>query len=217
MTENDVTILSVIDLTQLSRCAIQQLDRSVLDEEYCLAIFPIYSSMSNQLSIFRPIYLALDSRVLFEVWFVLLRAFAVPDLFGLETATDQLLEVREADTTFQGQLFRVEKTIQVRVTEAKIRKATPLPDSHERHGKEARDPLLGNYVAEVILDGEVRARTTTQTDTKNPFWREFTQFTELPAAMPYLSVLLKRVEGNLDSLSHQLQASLGLPKTGNLT
>lgn len=216
MTENDVTILSVIDLTQLSRCAVQQLDRSVLDEEYCIAIFPIYSSSSHQLSIFRPVYLALDSRVLFEVWFVLLRAFAVPDLYGLYPSLDEVVEVRDMNTEFEGQLFRVEKTIHMRVTEAKIRKATPLPDSHERHGKE-RDPLVGNYVAEVILDGEVRARTTTQTDTKNPFWREFTQFTELPAAMPYLSVLLKRVEGNMDSLSHQLQASLGLSKTGNLT
>ena len=217
MTENDVTILSIIDLTQLSRCAIQQLDRSVLDEEYCLAIFPIYSSMSNQLSIFRPIYLALDSRVLFEVWFVLLRAFAVPDLFGLEAATDQLVEIRESNANLDGQLFRVEKTVQVRVTEAKIRKATPLPESHDRHGKEPKDPLVGNYVAELILDGEVRARTATQTDTKNPFWHEITQFTELPAGMPYLTVLLKRVEGNLDSLSHQLQATLGLPKTGSLT
>jgi hypothetical protein len=216
MTENDVTILSVIDLTQLSRCAVQQLDRSVLDEEYCIAIFPIYSSTSKQLSIFRPVYLALDSRVLFEVWFVLLGAFAVPDLYGLEKATDQVVEVHDLDTDFGGQLFRVEKTIQVRVTEAKIRKATHFPENHDRHGKE-RDPLVGNYVAEVILDGEVRSRTTTQTDTKNPFWREFTQFTELPAAMPYLSVLLKRVEGNMESLSHQLQASLGLPKTGNLT
>ncbi|KAI6092167.1 Rho GTPase activation protein [Hypoxylon rubiginosum] len=215
MTENDVAVLSIIELSQLSRCAIQQLDRSVLEEEFCIAIFPIYSSTSKQLSIFRPVYLALDSRVLFEVWFVLLRAFAVPDLYGLEASTDQVTEVREFDKEFDGQVFRLEKTIQIRVTEAKIRKPIPPPDHHDRHRD--RDPLSGNYLAEVILDGEVRSRTTTQTDTKNPFWREFTQFTELPTTLPYLSVILKRVEGNLDSFSHQLQASLGLQKTGNLT
>ncbi|KAI1762166.1 Rho GTPase activation protein [Hypoxylon sp. FL1150] len=214
MTENDVAVLSIIELSQLSRCAIQQLDRSVLEEEFCIAIFPIYSSSSKQLSIFRPIYLALDSRVLFEVWFVLLRAFAVPDLYGLEAATDQVTEVREFDKEFDGQIFRLEKTIQIRVTEAKIRKPIPLPD---HHGHRDRDPLSGNYLAEVILDGEVRSRTTTQTDTTNPFWREFAQFTELPTTLPYLSVILKRVEGNLESFSHQLQASFGLQKTGNLT
>ena len=40
LTENDITLLSAIQLAQLSRCAIQRLDRSVLDEEYCIAIFP---------------------------------------------------------------------------------------------------------------------------------------------------------------------------------
>ncbi|KAI1389541.1 Rho GTPase activation protein [Hypoxylon trugodes] len=216
MTENDVAVLSIIELSQLSRCAIQQLDRSVLDEEYCIAIFPLYSTSSKQLSIFRPVYLALDSRVLFEVWFVLLRAFAVPDLYGLEGATDQVTEIREFDKEFDGQLFRLEKTIHLRVTEAKIRKTAMPSDLHERHSKE-RDPLNGNYLAEVILDGEVRSRTTTQTDTKNPFWRESTQFTELPTALPELVVILKRVDGNIENLSHQLQASLGLPKTSNLT
>ncbi|EAQ84684.1 hypothetical protein CHGG_08698 [Chaetomium globosum CBS 148.51] len=67
MTENDVTVLSVIELSQLARSAIQQLNKSVLDEDYCLAIFPSYSSTSTQLSIFRPVYIALETRVLFEI------------------------------------------------------------------------------------------------------------------------------------------------------
>ncbi|KAI1876232.1 uncharacterized protein JN550_001728 [Neoarthrinium moseri] len=217
MSENDVTVLSIIELSQLSRCAIQQLDKSVLDEDYCIAIFPTYSSTSRQLSIFRPVYIALDSRVLFEVWFVLLRAFAVPDLYGIESATEQAVEVTNYDKEFEGQMFRLEKTIQVRVTEAKLRRLDQRFEQHDKHHKNERDPLIGNYLAEVILDGEVRARTTTQTDTNKPFWREAAQFTELSTSLPYLSVVLKRVDGNLDSFSHQLQASLGLSKTGNLT
>ncbi|KAI1500833.1 hypothetical protein F5X99DRAFT_418894 [Biscogniauxia marginata] len=217
MTENDVSVLSVIELTQLSRSAVQQLDKSVLDEEYCIAIFPIYSSTSTHLSIFRPVYLALDSRVLFEVWFVLLRAFTVPDLYGIDASTDQVTEVRDAVEAFDGPLFRVEKTIEVRVTEAKIlRRPSSLLEQSERHGKD-RDPLIGNYLAEVILDGEVRSRTTTQPDTKNPFWRENAQFTELPSTLPYLSIILKRVEGNLETLTHQIQATLGLAKSANPT
>lgn len=39
-TENDITLLAIIQLSQLSRCAIQRLDRSVLDEDYCIAILP---------------------------------------------------------------------------------------------------------------------------------------------------------------------------------
>lgn len=268
MTENDVTILSVIELAQLGRCAIQQLDKSVLDEDYCIAIFPIYAPTSTQLSIFRPVYIALDSRVAFEVWFVLLRAFAIPDVYALDPAkgnqvyaiTDVHAEQEEAvedDSAPQTpeeqfvelggngppeepvrlrhrRLFRLEKTLNLRVTEAKIKPRIPVDSSlapgpqertHDRHHDRSHDKsgknndpdqLIGNYLAEVILDGEVRARTTIKTDTKNPFWREDCEFGDLPSTLPYLSVVVKRVDGNLDSFTHQLQASLGLPKTGNL-
>ena len=217
LTENDVTVLSVIELSQLSRCAIQQLDRTVLDEEFAIAIFPIYSSVSTQLSIFRPVYIALESRVHFEVWFVLLRAFAVPDVYRLDAnAKDGFIEVTNLDAEPSGEIFRIEKTLSLRVTEAKIKPRGPaLELSLPKSGKE--DSLIGNYLAEVILDGEVRARTTTKSQTKNPFWREDCEFYDLPPNLPYLSIVLKRVDGNLDSLTHQLQASLGLPKTGNLT
>lgn len=215
MTENDVSVLSVIELSQLSRCAIQRLDKSVLDEEYCIGIFPIYASTSKQLSIFRPVFLALDTRVLFEVWFVLLRAFAVPELYGIDPTTQQAMEVTDLENDFDGQMFRLEKTIQVRVTEAKLgAERKPEQDKYYRND---RDPTVGNYLAEVILDGEVRARTTTQPNTNKPFWREVVEFKELSNTLPYLTVVLKRVEGNLENLNHQVQASLGLPKTGNLT
>ncbi|KAJ4326515.1 GTPase activating factor [Fusarium piperis] len=219
LTENDVTVLSIIDLSQLSRCAVQQLDRTVLDEEYCVAIFPIYASTSTHLSIFRPVIIALDSRVHFEVWLCLLRAYAVPDIYKLDDPNaSQILELDDLESEYEGEVFRLEKTISVRVTEAKIKARpsgfeSPIP---ERPGRPEPDPLVGNYLAEVILDGEVRARTTTKTGTKNPFWREECEFTDLPPTTPLLSVVLKRVEGNLDSSSNLLQASVGLPRTRNL-
>ncbi|KXX77878.1 Inhibitory regulator protein BUD2/CLA2 [Madurella mycetomatis] len=221
MTENDVTVLSVIELSQLARSAIQQLDKSVLDEDYCLAIFPIYSSTSTQLSIFRPVYIALESRVLLEVWFVLLRAFTVPDVYTLDPANGgRVYEVTDLHREPPGETFRVEKTIFLRVIEARIRRCTSNGDGDllsERQGKASdSDPAVGNYLAEVILDGEVRARTATKTDTKNPFWREDCRFSDLPASLPYLSVLVKRVDVNTESFSHQLQTTLGLAKPGSL-
>ncbi|KAH7325791.1 hypothetical protein B0I35DRAFT_448861 [Stachybotrys elegans] len=217
--ENENAVLSVIELSQLSRCAIQQLDRTVLDEEYCIAIFPIYGASATHLSIFRPVFLALEGRVHFEVWFVLLRAFAVPDIYRLDDPEREIIEeVSDLEKDYNGEVFRVEKSILVRVTEAKVRLGPGPSDSaiFDKPGKGEMDPSVGNYLAEVILDGEVRARTTTKTGTKNPFWREDCEFVDLPPSMPYLSVILKKIDGNLDSLSHQLQASLGLPKTGSL-
>ena len=219
LTETDSSILSVIELSQLSRCSIQKLDRTVLDEEYCIAIFPIYSSTSTQLSIFRPVYVALDTRVHFEVWFVLLRAFAVPDIYRLDPSSkDGVVEMLDPKSSELDGVFRIEKSLCLRVTEAKMRpQGNPLMELGPLRRVESQETLVGNYLAEVILDGEVRARTTTKTQTKNPFWREDCEFYDLPPSFPYLSVVLKKVEGNLESVTHQLQASMGLPKTGNLT
>ncbi|KUI63135.1 Inhibitory regulator protein BUD2/CLA2 [Cytospora mali] len=218
ITEHDVTVLCVISLSQLSRCAIQQLDKSVLDEEFCLAIFPIYASTSTQLSIFRPVYISLDHRVLFEVWFVLLRAFTSPEIYAIDRENeDQVLEITDYDADHQFEMFRVEKTINLRVIEAKVGGPTsPHTATRDRHNKPEQDPLVGNYFAEVMLDGDVRARTITKTETRNPFWRDDCEFADLPANLPYLSVILKRIDGNLEGMGHQLHTSLPFPKTGNL-
>ncbi|CAI4212233.1 unnamed protein product [Parascedosporium putredinis] len=218
LTETDSSILSVIELSQLSRCAVQKLDRTVLDEEYCIAIFPIYSSTSTQLSIFRPVYVALDTRVHFEVWFVLLRAFTVADIYRLDPASKEgVSEVLDLSSHDAQGIFRIEKSLSLRLTEAKMRPKPGNVDFGPLQRVEPQENLMGNYLAEVIMDGEVRARTTTKTQTKNPFWREDCEFYDLPPSFPYVSVVLKKVEGNMESVTHQLQASLGLPKTGNLT
>lgn len=211
LVENEISSLCVIQLSQLSRCAIQQLDHTVLDEEFCLAIFPIYASTATTLSIFRPVYLALDNRVQFEVWFVLLRAFAVPELYKLD-ANDQesIQEVAdlEEEKKASEETFRIEKTIGVRVTEAKV-KARPSGvelQVNERPSRVEHDPLVGNYVAEVILDGEVRARTTTKLATKNPYWREDCEFVDLPHTVQEVSVVLKRTDGTPDTMPPALPA-----------
>ena len=219
MTEHDVSLLALIELSQLSRSAIQQLDKTVLNENYCIGIFPIYSSTSTQLSILRPVYISLESRLLFEAWFALLRAFAIPDIYGLDPSGRRCVhEVTNLNSSPKGEVFRVEKTIKVRVTEAKLRGRTFPQEGNptERQGKNIAetDPVVGNYFAEVILDGEVRGRTSTKPNTKNPFWREDCEFTDLPPSLPYLSVVLKRIVGSTESFSHQLQATLGLPKAG---
>lgn len=200
LTENDITLLSVIQLAQLSRCAIQRLDRSVLDEENCIAIFPQYAPTSTQLSIFRPVYIALESRLTHEVWFCLLRAFTIPEIYGplisdLEEDYDKQGILSPLPTT--NDMFRIEKSISLRIVEAKIRKTAPVSEGPQL-SRSARasepDPSLGDYFVDVILDGELRARTIKRTETRNPFWREDCEFMDLPAHLPSLSIVLKQLE-----------------------
>lgn len=201
LTENDITLLSVIQLSQLSRCAIQRLDRSVLDEEYCIAIFPQYTPNSTQLSIFRPVYVALESRLTHEVWFCLLRAFTVPEIYGPQPS-DVVDEYDEQGILLENppldDMFRIEKSLTLRLIEAKIRRPMPknetLSFSKSTNNKSEPDPSIGDYFAEVVLDNEIRAKTITKTETRNPFWREDCTFQDLPSHLPRLSIVLKQIE-----------------------
>ncbi|KAL2071687.1 hypothetical protein VTL71DRAFT_12922 [Oculimacula yallundae] len=217
LTENDSTLLSVIQLSQLSRCAIQRLDRSVLDEEYSIAIFPQYTPGSTELSIFRPVYIALESRLTHEVWFCLLRAFTIPEIYGhLDSSAEDDDDLgMDQSLPSTNDMFRMEKSISLRVVEAKIRRPVPKTE-HASLGKSIKavdDPSFGDYFVEVILDGEVRARTKTRNDTRNPFWREDCEFLDLPVQLPSLSIVLKQLEQPM-GLGHGFLSSSNAHVTG---
>ncbi|KAI9673067.1 MAG: hypothetical protein M1829_004381 [Trizodia sp. TS-e1964] len=218
-TELDVSLVAVIQLSQLSRCAIQKLDQSVLDQEFCIAIYPQYTSASTALSLIRPLYLSMESRVLFEVWLVLLRAFTIPELYGPEqiksdenlTSSQTLRELFATPTT---DMFRVERSLYLRIIEAKLKSlgtenVIVEPSSKSRPINIAWDASVGNYHSEVLLDGEVRAKTGLKTNTKNPFWREDYDFSDLPAVISSTAVVLKRRDddyGPNDKLGHSKHA-----------
>ncbi|CAG8954394.1 hypothetical protein HYFRA_00006021 [Hymenoscyphus fraxineus] len=216
LTESDSTLLSVIQLSQLSRCAIQRLDKSVLDQEYCIAIYPRYTSSSNQLSIFRPVYIALESRLLFEVWFCLLIAFSVPDIYGPERSNNSNGFISSSLRSTED-MFRIEKSLKLRIVEAKIRRSVSRTDIIHT-GKQTtkdQDHSVGQYFAEVLLDGEVRARTLTRNETRNPFWREDYEFQDLPATSPRLTIVLKRVGNPVQQQYGFLSSSLHGPNQAN--
>ncbi|RAO68731.1 uncharacterized protein BHQ10_004743 [Talaromyces amestolkiae] len=197
-TEADVSLLAIIHLSQLSRCAIQQLEPSVLGDEYCIAIYPQYAALSVSETASRPVFLSLESRVLFEVWFVLLRAFTIPELYGPETAASEdpsrsqtLINPSAGSTT---DMFRIERVLSLRITEAKLtgnkNKTEESPKS-----KKPFDPnektFVSDYYTEVLLDGEIRAKTAVKQRTSNPFWREEFAFHDLPPILSNASILLK--------------------------
>ncbi|OAL02127.1 hypothetical protein IQ06DRAFT_376314 [Phaeosphaeriaceae sp. SRC1lsM3a] len=191
--DTDVTLVSTVQLSQLSRCAVQRLDPSVLDNEFCIAVYPQYTASSTALSLLRPIFLSLESRVLYEVWIVLLRAFTVPQLYGPKTET--LTEDGTLSPSFGTQdMFRMEKSLFVRVIEARLippvspkaaENATPIRPTSSA----TTNP--GGYLVEVLLDGETRARTMVKNEGNNPFWREEFEFLDLPA-LHTASLLLKK-------------------------
>ncbi|KAL0259389.1 GTPase activating factor [Diplodia seriata] len=204
--DTDVTLVSVVQLSQLSRCAVQRLDPTVLDSDFCIAIYPQYTSTSTSLSLLRPIFLSLDSRVQYEVWLVLLRAFTIPQLYGPKQPSISLPEDLQSPGSQSSQLaqaqsaldmFRMERSLNVRIIEARL--SPPLSPKfgegraihHGPRPSSGNKELQGGYYVEVLLDGETRARTMIK-DAGDPFWREEFDFQDLPAAMSTASLLLKK-------------------------
>lgn len=214
ISESDSTLMAFIPLSALSRCAIQRLDPSVLDDEFSLAIYPQYASTTTTLPTMQTVYLSLESRVLFEVWFVLLRAFTVPDLYGPETMPpDNLSASSDAVTTTSKptntDMFRVERMLSIRIIEAKLHSSGDIsargPKSQPGQRPSSRMGMVsGNYYAEVQLDRELRGRTAVKTETGNPFWREDFEFGDLPPVLSSVSIEIKtRNPGQKDwTLAH---------------
>ncbi|KAL4934033.1 GTPase-activating protein BUD2 [Aspergillus undulatus] len=203
-TESDITLVTSIQLSQLSRCAIQKLESSVLEDEFCIAIYPQYAVHSAP-GLTRPLYLALESRVLFEVWFVLLRAFTTPELYGPAISTDEdnvktpsSVNNSVANPTPLTDMFRIERMLTVKVTEAKMFGGSKGADETPRSRKQSRSHFTtaaasatNDYYTEVLLDGEIRAKTAIKYRTPNPFWREEFTFNDLPPVLSQVSIVVK--------------------------
>ncbi|KAL9071615.1 MAG: hypothetical protein Q9157_005404, partial [Trypethelium eluteriae] len=199
--EMDMMVVSLVQLSQLSRCAIQRLDPSVLDNEFCIAIYPQYTSSTTNVFLLRPIFISLESRILYEVWIVLLRAFTIPQLYGpkqlpAEGDVSSAEDIQKAMHTPSRDMFRMERSLLLKVIEAKLTITPDIqpkknPMGRDRRGTDPTESSSGFYV-EVLLDGEVRAKTMTKFEGSMPFWREEFEFLDLPAVLSSASMLLKR-------------------------
>ncbi|PNS18110.1 hypothetical protein CAC42_4069 [Sphaceloma murrayae] len=201
--------LNTIQLSQLSRSAIQRLDPSVLEIEHCIAIYPQYTSGSQTSEPDRPIFLSIETPVLFEVWFVLLRAFTIPQLYGPRPES----ETRNGDTKTDhlgklaleahADMFRMERGLSLCIMEAKLHnpqkmKASPDPSGYgSRHTSAARSSRDGGFYVEVHLDGETRGKTLVKQSEVNPFWSQEFEYVDLPAVLSSASVYLKHRAGDL--------------------
>ncbi|EMC92427.1 hypothetical protein BAUCODRAFT_126409 [Baudoinia panamericana UAMH 10762] len=221
--EADNSLISVVQLSQLSRCAIQRLDPSVLDNDFCIAIYPQYtSSLSNSQSGFmRPIFLSLENRVLFEVWFVLLRAFTIPQLYGPpspeQNDADRTPDSEDTNAPPTTDMFRVERSLGIRVIEAKMYPpATSDPWSldpdfngaHTRSGQRDGRPEQQGYYAEVLLDNETRGKTAVKFEGLSPLWGESFDFVDLPPVLNSASVVIKRRPPDTTHLREQHESRL---------
>jgi C2 domain len=103
-----------------------------------------------------PIYLALESRLQMEVWFVLLRCYATPELYG-PPSVDPL------------DAFRCHRSLYLKVVEGRrLHRPVSVGDS-------LREKELDTY-CEILIEGEIRGKTSIKRGTIRPLWAEDFEF-----------------------------------------
>ena len=195
--ESDARPLSSIYLSQLSRHAVQKLDASVLDEDFCVAVYPQYSPFLDSLPQTQSLFLAFESRISFEVWFVLLRAFTVPELYDPEQPTRLSSSDRDpvASTprsSLHTGMFRVERSLLLRLIDARFRDSTSARGFRDAtHGKRSSPLAQDNIYAEILLDNLPKARTAVKPEIATAIWGESFHFSDLPEIPSDITVLVK--------------------------
>lgn len=182
-----------IDLPALSRSAIQQLDPSVLDAEYSIAVYHQYTAQPSFKTPAKSVFFGLDSRVSYEVLFVLLRGFATPILYST-TPDGPQPESRPAQGSFRNSktkadMCRVEKQLEMRLTEAKLLTQQNTATDRQRSQTSSSQQTPGDSYAEILLDSEVGARTAIRPG--QPFWREDFIFHDIAPSLSSVSVLIR--------------------------
>jgi hypothetical protein len=213
-TTRSLSELATIRLSQLTRSAVQRLHTSLFAMDYCIALYPQYSDTTDVCSRVRPIFLSFETRVLFESWFVLLRAFTLPEIYGSRelsdtvkaaspttpfedlnmTSLDFLPGLRSPEETKPG-LFRVERTLHVQVGEARLRNPdseaehTHASERSRSHGRNGTGQQL--YYVRIFLDGQSKAKTTAKADKMKPFWYESFELIDIGPASSSVAFQVK--------------------------
>lgn len=203
-TEAEGQLVSTIQLSQLSRSAIQRLDPTVLDQEYSIAIYTQYTCGQSDTESQRPVFVSVGTSVLFEVWYVLLRAFTIPQLYGPKPSQAESDGQDEDDGTEDPSamthidMFRMERGLSLSILEARLHHVERMQSSPDvvthvaRRTSSPRYQNPGGYYVEVHLDGEVRGKTQVKASDTNPFWSQNFDYVDLPAVLSSTSVLLKQ-------------------------
>ncbi|KIW11015.1 hypothetical protein PV08_10314 [Exophiala spinifera] len=201
LVDSEPTVLCVTHLSELSRSAVQRLDESVLRMPYCLAVCPQYRTQPSSARFSRPMVMCLESNTALEAWYVLLRAFTVPELYGPERALEvgqsaSSLESRNATPQSGQSMFRIERSLSVKITEAKFAQQFTAQIPHEQHKHKTRrakedHPKEEGVYAEVMLGNDLRARTTTKTNLTAAFWAEEFNLEDIPPSVSNITIAVK--------------------------
>lgn len=195
LAEADSSLISKISMSRLSRDAVQHLHPSVTGREFCVTVYPQYTATEESPDAARQLIFAFDTRQSADIWYVLLRAFAIPEIYDCTQPLPALQEEWVGSEQYDegrssGEMFRIERAVSMRLLEARFspsaRNTGSKTESSSRPGI-----FPGGCYAEILIGEDLRARTSVKGGDGVAFWAEEYQFDYLPSTVSTMSVLIK--------------------------
>jgi len=187
-----------IDLSRFPRSAVQRLSPSVSGLEFGIAIHPQYSRSDDACSQLRPLFLALETRPLFEAWYVLLRAMANPVLYGaarpssVESLQPFAFLPGISQQTTEPDVIRIGSPVSIRIMSARLRLPQRASGLNIEHGGAEEDKNASrralDYYVEIVHDGQIKARTSAKAEDSTPAWHEAFDFQDWPTASSCVTI-----------------------------
>lgn len=211
LAEESATCIRCVSLNNLVRCAVQRLDESVLSTTNCIAIHPQYTIDPQKMPTSSQLVLCFSSRVAFEAWYVLLQAMTVPELYGpeIDPATLNSAQYFGTNTGEMRDMFRIERSLSVRIVEARFVETFVLGQNHSPQIGSAQgrisDKARVDVYADILLGRDLRARTVSKPSSNAIFWAEEFSLIDIPSMLSRISIMLKM--GNPDEKEWTMVAS----------
>lgn len=146
---SDSTVHSIQDYRQVDSVMIQHLNRNQI-YPVSDSIFSTFHCFAIRTSPIRAIYLTVDTPEELESWITLLKIFAQPNISG---------HISGGDTDMDSFMYRLERTLYVRVYEGKNVSVGSRESSSELY-------------CELSVEDELFAKTGMQKKTSSPGWKE---------------------------------------------
>ena len=192
LAETDSALISRLSLSRLSRIAIQQLHPSITFRNYCLAIYPQYLATDGSPESERIVVFAFETRQAADVWYALLRAFAMPEIYDCSPPSSR----RHSSGAYLNQtakedgMFRIERSVSVRIVEARFKPSGENTLTLRRRTLQQGMLSEGSY-AEVVIGDDLKARTVVRQGDGTVFWAEEFSFESLPSESAAMRILIK--------------------------
>ena len=189
-----------LNIRKIPRSAVQRLNASLCNPDRTLAIYPQYCDLASSSSQIRPLYLIFNQRESFEIWFALLRASAIPELYTSQSYRSSdpytLSDQHPGFDAPASGFLRIQQMLEVRVNKATFdagQSSTHSTDPQLMSShNDSRGPQTANCYVEICLDEHAAAKSNLKSDSDGSIsWYESHVFHDFSPELSSVTLRIK--------------------------